>query len=259
MQKIIYFMATLAMLSICFILLSPSPVDATTIALTTTVAPTTSSAPAAIVTPAIPMQRTVTLWLQATDSCERALPGASFSLVNASGQATVAPVTRGIAPVTIRDAKGACPLARGSCVRQAIGCTRWQILVPATGSVTYRIVEDTTKTMAHGLIFPENPTGPRGSALLGFVPCTGGSACHSESAIVTVNSTGSISAVVKNVAPDRTVQTYGPFTGMRNDPVLFHNYGVGSNYKSDPCVASAGNVQMNYGTGTQSTHCRYVP
>jgi hypothetical protein len=36
---------------------------------------------------------TATLWLQATDSCKEGLPGASFSLVNASGQAFADPVT----------------------------------------------------------------------------------------------------------------------------------------------------------------------
>jgi hypothetical protein len=199
------------------------------------------------------------LWLQAADSCERGLPGASFSLVNSTGQAMVAPLTRGAGPATIGKTHGACPMTRGNCARQAIGCTRWRIPVPATGSVTYRIVENATRVRANGITFIENPTAPGGSALGGFEACNGGSACHSESAVVTVSSSGSISAVVRNMAPDTTVQTYGPFTGMVTDPVLFHNYGVGYDYKSDPCVASKGNVQMNYGTGSQSQHCMYVP
>jgi hypothetical protein len=234
-------MTTLIMLTACFVLLFPSRVNATT------------GAPAATV------QRTVTLWLQATDSCEQALPGASFSLVNASGQTFVAPLTRGTARVTIADARGACPLAHGNCTRRAAGCTAWHIVVPATGSVTYRIVENATRARGNGLTFLENPTGPGGSALDGFAVCTGGSACHSESGTVTVSSSGTMTVIVKNVAPDTTVQTYGPFTGKANDPVLFHNYMVGNNYKSDPCDASKGNVQMNYGTGTESAHCMYVP
>jgi hypothetical protein len=241
MVKIAYCIASLAMLFTNALLLFSSLTDGPSLAST------------------LAAQSSVTLWLQATDSCERALPGASFSLVNASGQATVAPETQGIAPVTIGNARGACPLSRGSCVQQVVGCTSWQIPVPNAGTVTYRIVENATPAMANGLVFPENPTGPGGRALLGFVPCTGGAACHSESATVTVNSSGATSAVVNNVSPDRTVQTYGPFAGTRTDPVLFHNYGVGSDYASDPCIASAGNVQMNYGTGTQSSHCRYVP
>lgn len=243
MQKIIRAMATLFILAACLALLQPSPASATT------------------VTPTItqPVSRTVTLWLQATDSCQEGLPGASFSLVNASGQATVAPLTRGTERVTISNAEGDCPLAHGSCALLSVGCTTWHIVVPATGSVTYTIVENTTEATTHGLTFAENPTGDDGSAALGFAPCTGGPGCHGQSGTVTVNSSGSISVTVENVSPDRSVQTYGPFTGTRTDPVLFHNYGVGSDYWSDPCVASAGNVQMNYGTGTQSAHCRYVP
>lgn len=243
MQKIVRVMATLFILIVCLILLWPSRASAT-------------AAPP-ITTPSVP--RTVTLWLQATDSCQEGLPGASFSLVDASGQATVAPLTRGIERVTISNAGGNCPLAHGSCALPSVGCTTWHILVPATGSVTYTIVENTTEAIVHGLTFAENPIGPDGGAALGFRDCTGGSDCHSQSGTVTVDSSGSISVTVENVAPDRSVQTYGPFTGTRYDPVLFHNYGVGSDYWSDPCVASAGNVRMNYGTGTQSAHCRYVP
>lgn len=253
MRRIFYIMAAMIMLTTCFILLSPSRAYAATVVPTTNVVPTLTIAPTTTV------QRTVTLWLQATDSCQEALPGASFSLINASGQVTLAPLTRGIARTTIDNKKGGCPIARGNCAGQAVGCTRWHIPIPAIGSVIYRIVENTTKATAHGITFTENPTAPGGNALGGFEDCTGGSACHSESGTVTVSSSGSISAVVKNVAPDRSVQTYGPFTGTNNDPVLFHNYGVGNNYKSDPCVASAGNVQMNYGTGVESPHCKYVP
>ncbi len=243
MQKIIRAIATLIILTVCLVLSQPSRVSATTVTPTTT-----QSVP-----------RTVTLWLQATDSCQEGLPGASFSLVDASGQATVAPLTRGTERVTIANAEGNCPLAHGSCALPSVGCTTWHILAPATGSATYTIVENTTEATTHGLTFAENPVGPDGSAALGFRDCTAGSACHGQSGTVTVDSSGSISVTVENVAPDKSVQTYGPFTGTRYDPVLFHNYGVGSDYWSDPCVASAGNVQMNYGTGTQSAHCRYVP
>lgn len=243
MRKIVYIIATPIMLITCFILLFPSYADATTI----TPAPTTTA------------QRIVTLWLQATDSCKQALPGASFSIINSSGQAFEAPLTRGTARVLIGGSEGGCPIPHGNCARHATGCTAWHILLPATGFVTFRIVENTKRARGNGLVFVENPTGPGGSGLDGFSPCTGGSACHSESAIVVVNSSGTLTATVRNVSPDRTVETYGPFTGKVNDPVMFHNYMVGNNYKSDPCDASKGNVQMNYGTGTESAHCMYVP
>lgn len=247
MQKIICVVAILLIPTTCFTLLLSPPANAATTQML--------FSPANVAT----TQKTVTLWLQATDSCQEALPGASFSLVDASGLATVAPVTRGKNRATINYTHNGCPITRGSCARPAIGCTMWHILVPTAGSVTYTIIENTTKATAHGLTFIENPTGSGGSALLGYMACTGGSACHRESGTVTVSSSGSMRATVSNVSPDRSVQNYGPFAGTISDPVLFHNYGVGSNYRSDPCVASAGNVQMNYGTGTQSVHCRYVP
>jgi hypothetical protein len=234
MQKVIRFVAILLTLTTCFTLLLSSRANAAT------------------------TLGTVTLWLQATDSCQEGLPGASFSLVSAGGQATVAPVTRGTERATIGSTSGGCPITRGNCAQSTTGCTIWHIVVPGTGSVTYTIAENITKATAHGITFTENPTGPGGGALLGFVACTGGSACHRESGTITVSSSGYMRAIVSNVSPDRSVQNYGPFAGTIKDPVLFHNYGVGSN-TSDPCVASAGNVQMNYGTGTQSGHCRYVP
>jgi hypothetical protein len=234
MQKVTRVAATLLMLTTCFVLLLPSRANAAT------------------------AQNTVTLWLQATDSCKEGLSGASFSLVGASRLATVAPATRGTSRTTIGSASSGCPITQGNCAQAATGCTEWNIPVPGAGSVTYTIVEKTTNATANGITFTENPTGPGGSPLLGFEACDGGSACHSESGIVTVRSSGSMSATVSNVAPDRSVQNYGPFAGTSNDPVLFHNYEVGSD-TSDACVAHAGNVQMNYGTGTQSGHCRYVP
>jgi hypothetical protein len=234
-QKVGRVVAILLISAVYFALQPPLPVNATTA-----------------------LAGTVTLWLQATDSCKEGLPGASFSLVNASGQAIAAPVTRGAGRETIGSTNGGCPIPQGNCALIDTGCTTWNIPIPGAGSVTYKIVEKTTNATANGITFTENPTGPDGSPLLGFAACTGGAACHSESGTVTVSSAGLMSATVNNVAPDRSVQEYGPFNGTVDDPVLFHNYEIGSD-TSDPCVAGAGNVQMNYGTGTEGSHCRYEP
>ncbi len=207
---------------------------------------------------AIKKTKMTTLWLQATDSCKQGLPGASFSLISPSGKVLTAPQTQGMKRVSIPNASANCPTSQGSCILISTGCTSWTISLPRSGSVTYTIVENTKKATANGLTFQENPTGPGGSPLLGFVACTGGAACHSQSATVTVFSTGRIRAITTNVAPDTSVHIYGPFAGTQSDPVLFHNYQVGSDYTSVPCVASAGNVPMNYGTGTQGSHCKYI-
>src|SRR5437868_7346476 len=62
--------------------------------------------------------KTVTVWLQATDSCMEALPGAAF-IVNGSGIVNrVTGTTPGTLPVGVPTyVHGHCPVDRGTCVK----------------------------------------------------------------------------------------------------------------------------------------------
>lgn len=154
---------------------------------------------------------TARFWLQAIDSCRQAIPGARFQ-INGHGFNVAAGPTPGTKPRNV--GPGTCPIQRGNCVTVPTGCVSWNVPIPASGSLTYKI----TETAA-----PPN-----------YVPCTGGSVCPGGpvTVAVTISSTGAFSARVRNVYPDRTVVVWptsgAPYTGRQTDPAVVHNFQLGT-------------------------------
>ena len=172
--------------------------------------------------------------LQTMDSCKQAVGGAQFQLLG--GDVDLQPTTPSGGPRTVSVAEG-CPLEQGDCLTSTVGCVTFED-VPAG---TYRI---------HELSTPEG--GNNGD---GYAACTGGSACQSEIATVTVSSDGTVSATVVNVYPDGTTFTSPSFAGTVTDPIVFHSFALGSG------ICDAADVGVfdaeNHLTGTPSSHCRY--
>lgn len=168
------------------------------------------------------------------DSCQQAIPGASFKLTGNNLHITKGPGP-GTRPVTVGSANGNCPLQRGNCSTVPTGCLSWSIPVPTSGSVTYKITET--------------------SAPANYVYCTGGSVCPGGPEVVTltVSSTGAISAKVRNVYPDRTSVTWptsgAPYTGALTDPSVIHDFGLGSGSCDGDADAD------DHLTGSPSVHC----
>jgi hypothetical protein len=172
---------------------------------------------------------TATVWLQTFDACDQAVPGASFAL-SGSGLDRVGGPGPGIKPVTV--AVQPCPLQRGNCTSVPTGCVWWTLEVPGAGTRAYTIHETTTPS--------------------GYAACTGGSACRSESAQLTVDPTGRVSARVTNVEPDGTTEvwpTSGTYSGAVTDPIVFHDFALGSG----SCDGDAD--QDDRLSGVASAHC----
>ncbi len=168
---------------------------------------------------------TVTVWVQVMDSCQQGLPGAKFTLVTPNGTIFNSGPSAGIRRVTV--GRGHCPLPRGNCQAVPTGCLAWTIGLPTSGIATYHINENPVWNLRDH--FYENPPGA--VPFTGFVPCNGGSACHSQSAIFTVTPSGVINGRTFNTAPNGTVSQkpgVGIFRGTRADPIVFHNFGVGN-------------------------------
>src|SRR5271165_6034381 len=176
-------------------------------------------------------QSTVTVWLQVMDSCQQAIPGAQFNIKRNKLVLTTA-VSAGTKPQTVASAQGKCPLQRGNCVTISTGCISFVLPVPSKGTKTY-------KTQEISSVVGANPVGPYPAAgpippppSFNYVFCTGGSGCHSQVASIVVSSTGTVSATVLNVAPDKSTATYpssgAPYAATQSDPVVFHNFGWGS-------------------------------
>ena len=87
--------------------------------------------------------KTVTVWIQATDSCMQAVPGASF-VVNGPGVAnkTIGP-TPGTRLVGLKTYMHYCPVDRGTCVQTTTGCTSVTLNVPSSGTAPYTITPKT--------------------------------------------------------------------------------------------------------------------
>jgi hypothetical protein len=175
-----------------------------------------------------------TFWLQTMDSCQQAIPGASFKLQGSKLHIAKGPGP-GTGPVTVGSVNGNCPLQRGNCSAVPTGCLSWSIPVPARGSVTYKITET--------------------SAPANYVYCTGGSVCPGGPEVVTltVSSTGATSAKVRNVYPDGTSVTWpttgGAYTGTLTDPAVIHDFGLGNGSCDGDGDAD------DHLTGSPSVHC----
>jgi hypothetical protein len=198
---------------------------------------TTSAAPAPTPTPAS-SSKTVTIWMQATDSCMEAIPGAQFivngpGVVNKLTGTTPGTLPRGV-PGYI---SGHCPINRGSCVSSSIGCATVVLDIPSSGTVTYTIVPRTISEAGYlsgiAVQVPQQYLGQGAySKNYSYVQCEGGSDCiHGpETATVHISSNGSVSATTQNINPDGFVDapwpSDGAFTGAQSDPIMFHFFGA---------------------------------
>lgn len=178
---------------------------------------------------------TASFWLQTMDSCKQALGGADYELSGGGVTQTVStPADR---PHAVSPSSG-CPLQQGDCVSMSYGCVQFSNVPPGV----YKIIQRTTP--------PANPTNPEG-----YAPCEGGSACQSEVADVTVAPNGSVTGTVTAVYPDGTVKTWpdngGPYSGATDDPVVIHDFGLGSGSCDGDGDAD------DHLTGTPSSHCGF--
>ena len=187
----------------------------------------------------------VTVYLQVMDSCKEALPHAKFTLF-APGGTTISTLTSaGTSRVTV--SSGTCPLQKGNCSTVPTGCVHWTI-TPTSG--TYTIKEQSTSKIVSGITFLENPAWP--TAATGFVPCNGGSACQSESATFTINSSGVVTGTTTNIYPDGAISKYpssGTSSGTKTNPIVFHNFQLGTG------SCDGDHDKDDFLTGSPSSHC----
>jgi hypothetical protein len=180
-----------------------------------------------------------TVWVQTMDSCKQALPGGSISLtgggVSRTAQAS-AGTKRSVVPTA------SCPLTRGNCRAVAVGCVSFTGLPAGTYS------RANARTPAADRSDPE-----------GFAPCQGGSACRSETATVTVSSSGAVQARVVDVYPDGVSETFpsatASFAGSETDPVVFHDFGMAPPGFAPQCDGDSD--ADDHLTGTMRGHCGY--
>ena len=203
---------------------------------TPTPVPTATPTPIPTTSPGNGNGKTVTVWIQVTDSCKQALSGATFT-VNGPGISTTTAQTAGGSPVSL--SSGVCPILHGSCVSTSTGCTSIALDIPTSGTNTYKITVAKTA----------NPSGTN----LSFAICEGGSACPHGPEVATVNisSSGSVSATTLNIYPDGVLNPWGPFSGSQSDPVMFHEFGIG-----DGSITCDGDHDADdYLTGGRGGHC----
>jgi hypothetical protein len=177
------------------------------------------------------------IWVQTMDSCREALGSAQYEIVNKSNTFSARVSTPAAPPASV--ASGACPLERGNCSARSTGCVQFANL-PLPDS--YKIREIATP--------PGNPSNPQG-----YAPCEGGSACQWQVADVSIDSAGRVTAVTTNIEPDGTRQLFpssGSVAGLAMDPIIFHDYGLGTGSCDGDSDAD------DHGTGSgPGAHCRY--
>lgn len=177
---------------------------------------------------------TRTIWLQVMDSCQQAIPGATFKLAG-NGLNRVQGPAPGAGPQTVNSANGACPLQRGNCAKFSTGCLTWSVPIPAQGTATYQISEI--------------------SSARNYVPCTGGSVCSGGplTGTLTINSSGNVAATIHNVYPDKTSVTWpasgSPYSATQTDPITVHNFGLGTG------SCDGDNDADDHLTGSPGSHC----
>lgn len=198
---------------------------------------------------------TITIWVQAQDSCRQAIPFSQFRLSNA-GETIDSGLTAGrinakdssgVQRHTIAHVNSDCPNQHGDCVHifepkyPGYGCTTFT--VPLPGVVT-------TYQFTQIKVWPT------------FVPCSGGSACHGLYGTVTVYPDGHVAANIVNVYPDRTLSYWpksgSPYSGTAADPIVVHNFQISDGtLPSEWCDAK--NISQvdadDHLTGSRSSHC----
>ena len=206
--------------------------------------------------------RTVTVWVQATDSCEEALPGAFFVVAGPGLVRSSFGPTRGSHLAGLSTYRQHCPVDRGRCGPTLVGCASVVLPVPAVGTAKYTI---TPKVIAGShylsgiVVLPAKPFGRN----YAYVQCEGGSDCRfgPEVATVLVTSNGSVSATTQNVNPDgfkdHPWPSAGAFLGQASDPVLFHLFGASAPHDfAMTCGNLGGHGLKDHLTGTPYwAHC----
>ncbi len=194
--------------------------------------------------------RTVTVWIQVTDSCKRTLPGATFTVTGPGINTTTAP-TNGTGPKGLSSDK--CPIQQGKCKNFSTGCTSIALNVPASGTSTYTI------TVAQTAPGKKQTADDDYGANWTYAICEGGSACSKpEVATVQVTSSGNVSATVLNIYPDGKTVTWPTtekaYSGTISDPIMFHEFGISkTSGKANQCDGD--HDADDYLTGTPGNHC----
>jgi hypothetical protein len=180
-----------------------------------------------------------TVWVQTVDSCKQALPAASYQLTG-GGVTRTAQAPAGKKKTIVPTAS--CPLSRGNCAAVPVGCVSFANLPPGT----YRLI--TTGTP------PPDRSDPEG-----FAPCQGGSACRSQTATITVSSSGAVQGAVTDVYPDGVSETFPSastfFAGSPTDPVVFHDFGMAPPGFAPQCDGDSD--ADDHLTGNMRGHCGY--
>jgi len=172
--------------------------------------------------------------LQTLDSCRQTLGGSQFEIKGGSVDEVVTTPASPLHSV----GSGNCPLQRGDCSSTSDGCVQ---VAPLPFPASYTLHETATP--------PANSGNPQG-----YAPCNAGSACQSQTASVSIDATGNVTATTTNVDPDGTVVVSpngGTFNGSSSDPIVFHDFGLGSGSCDGDHDAD------DHLTGTPSTHCAY--
>lgn len=194
--------------------------------------------------------KTVTIWIQVTDSCKHALPGATFQVTGPNINTTTTP-TNGTGPKGLSSNK--CPIQQGTCKNFSTGCTSIVLNVPTSGTSTYTI------TVAQTAPGREQTGSDNYGANWTYAICNGGSDCSQpEVATVLVTPSGKVSAVVLNTYPDGTTVTWPTtekaFSADKSDPIMFHEFGISkTSGKANQCDGD--HDADDYLTGSPGNHC----
>jgi hypothetical protein len=202
----------------------------------------------AMATPA----KTITVWIQVTDSCKQALAGGTFR-VNGPGITNVITTPTNGKNLSSLSSDN-CPIQRGTCVNFSTGCTTATLNVPVSGIATYTI---TIQQPAPG----RKETGdPAYGANWVYAVCQGGSDCSKrEVATVQVATSGEVSATVLNTYPNGATITWpaphGTFAGTQGDPIMFHEFGI-SQFSGPKNQCDGDHDADDYLTGSPGSHCK---
>lgn len=212
--------------------------------------------------PATSSQQTVSIWLQATDSCTIALPNITFTVSGPGVLPNTEMTTGGSGPQTIPSYRAAprgqrhCPWDRRSCVGFSTGCASVRLNVPATGTATFTIIPKAIsgKHYLSGIVLlPPKPISRNYS----YVWCEGGSDCRygPQIATVQVTSSGSVSAMTQNINPDGFKDPPWLSTGARNHPLMFSFFGASAPHDfSMTCGNDGTHLLRDHMTGTPGWH-----
>ena len=196
--------------------------------------------------------KTVTVWIQVTDSCKQALSGGTFMVTGPGITNATTRSTNGTTPQSLHS--NGCPIQHGTCANFSTGCTTAVLPIPASGLSTYTI---TIQQPAPG-------RKQTGNAAYGanwtFAVCQGGSDCSQrETATVRVLPSGKVITTVRNTYPDGTVITWpaphGTYQGTQRDPIMFHEFGI-SQFSGPDNQCDGDHDADDYLTGSPGSHCQ---